>query len=107
MRRGAQRHEEDVQPWYIIDPDSYFWRAWNLLQALSIMYLVVSTPSEQLRRCLEHELRHAARASTTRPPPDSTLRALTRQLVVLHACSLCCVVLAQISAYLFQKSRHG
>ena len=50
MRRGAQRMEEDVQPWYVINPNSYFWRSWNLLQALSIMFLVVSTPSEQLRR---------------------------------------------------------
>ena len=45
MMRGSQRVAEEDRPWYIIDPDSYFWRMWNILQAVSILYLVVSTPS--------------------------------------------------------------
>ena len=45
MMRGSQRVVEEDRPWYIIDPDSYFWRMWNILQAVSILYLVVSTPS--------------------------------------------------------------
>jgi hypothetical protein len=103
MRRGAQRAEEAVQPWYIIDPDSLFWRSWNLLQALSIMYLMIATPSEQLRRLPQAlVLQHCRR-------PRPTTHAL-RQLFCVECVSTvtggpCPATLC--SAYLVQKPRHA